>query len=243
VTGSRRIAVGGFLLLIGVGLVVGGALVGNVTEIGFGGLLFLAGLGAVLWGAVAGAAEWWESWRHRPSRASTYPRAAPIVPTNYPAARAPPPPPPPSRPLVAVPKRIPSSTIDTPRLAHKSDPQLTAVSSFLAQYRPSERFGREGEFEVELAQALRGRFGNAHVLRQVPVGEGRIDIQVFGIGLELKIAGSSGSLLRLTDQVADYRDHYGPNLIVVILDDTGGNEQVSNLRRFLASQGVQVLLK
>jgi hypothetical protein len=241
VTGSRRIAIGGFLLLIGLGLVVGGAIVGNGTEIGFGGLLFLAGLGAVLWGAVAGAAEWWELWRHGPSRASTYPRAAPIVPTNHAVARAPPPSP--SKPLAAVPTRIPSATIDTPRLAHMPDPQLKAVSSFLAQYRPSERFGREGEFEVELAQALRGRFGNAHVLRQVPVGEGRIDIQVFGIGLELKIAGSSSSLLRLTDQVADYRDHYGPNLMVVILDDTGGNEQVSNLRRFLASQGVQVFLK
>lgn len=216
----------------------------STVNIYAGDAIFYLGLGLLVWGTViyvqqrkvardAAAVREREERLRRPQIAAAQTHIAPNPPPSSP--------PPPPRP--AVPATPPSSSIPRPPPRHMPDAQLPAVSNFLAQYRPSERFGREGEFEVELAQALRGRFGNQHVLRQVPVGEGRIDIQVFGVGVELKIAGSPSSLLRLTDQVAEYRDHYGPNLIVVILDDTGGNEQITNLRRFLASQGVQVLLK
>jgi hypothetical protein len=235
--GTKRIALGALLFLSGLVLVIVGWVADNLAGAAVWSLLVLFGTAAIIWGAFAGLKSWWVAWRGKTLLPA---KAAPPTPSIVYAHTFPPSP---STPRPSIPSPAYRSSIPGVSVRHIPDPHLSDVSSFLADYRPSERFGREGEFGVELAQAFRGRFGNEHVVRQVPVGGGRIDIQIFGVGVELKIAGSPGSLLRLTDQVEAYREHYGPNLIVVILDDTGGGEQVSSLRRFLSSQNVRVFLK
>ena len=143
--------------------------------------------------------------------------------------------------IAPVPSETTPAPITPPRPSRA--PQFERLVDFLERYRPSERFGREKEVEVELAQALRGEFGSQNVLRQVPVGKGRIDIEVCKIGLELKIAGSTSSLRGLPEQVLDYRRRYGPNLMVVILDDTGGDPVLARLKGSLAQQGIPVFVK
>jgi len=131
----------------------------------------------------------------------------------------------------------------TPPVPRPRVPQFARLSIFLERYRPSDRFGREREYEIELAQALRNEFGRLNVQRQVPIPQGTVDIQVCGIGIELKIAGSAGSVQRLPDQVAGYQQHYGPNLMVVVFDDTGDADGMASLKRRLSTQGIQVFVK
>lgn len=139
----------------------------------------------------------------------------------------------------------PVSTTSVPMTAARPPraPQYDRLADFLDRYAPSDRFAREREFEIELAQALRNEFGRLHVQRQVPIPQGIIDIQVSGIGIELKIAGTPGSVQRLPGQLTGYREHYGPNLMVVVIDDTGDEEGMLELRRSLESQGTRVFVK
>jgi hypothetical protein len=140
----------------------------------------------------------------------------------------PPSPPPPQAPLPKIP----------------FVPEYQSVCAFLETYRPSSKFGREREFQIEIAQALRGKFGDQFIHTEValPIA-GRIDIEACRVGVELELAGSSQALLQLPGQMAAYQRVYGPNLVAVILDDTGDGQTLTNVRTAMRQSGIRTIVK
>jgi len=136
-----------------------------------------------------------------------------------------------------------SPPVPIPKAVPPKSAQFDRVAEFLDRFQPSDRFGREREYEIELAQALRTEFGRLHVRRQVPIPQGIIDIEVCGIGIELKIAGTPGSVQRLAEQTSGYREHFGPNLMAVVFDDTGDEDGMAAVKRTLETRGTRVFLK
>lgn len=121
--------------------------------------------------------------------------------------------------------------------------EFVRVAEFLDQYRPSRRFDRELYFQIELAEALRGRFGREVVQTEVPIpGGGRVDIEVLGVGVELKIAGSTQATRDLPAQLKTYQDHYGPNLVAVVFDDVRDQTLLTSVRDDLRDMGVRMVV-
>lgn len=78
--GTKRIALGGLLLLVGLVLVFAGAVASNLPVTALGSLLSLSGTGLILWGAFAGLASWWRTWRskaYQPTGAAPPPASLP----------------------------------------------------------------------------------------------------------------------------------------------------------------------
>jgi hypothetical protein len=120
-------------------------------------------------------------------------------------------------------------------------PEFLRVAEFIDQYRPSRRFDRELFLQIELAEALRGKFGREAVTTEVTIpGGGRVDIEVCGVGVELKVAASTAALATLPSQLENYRDHYGPNLIAVVFDDTGDSGAVVTAKEATRRMGVRL---
>ena len=83
-------------------------------------------------------------------------------------------------------------------------PEFLRVAEFIDQYRPSRRFDRELFLQIELAEALRGKFGREAVKTELPIpGGGRVDIEVCGVGDGLKIAASRPGSARLAVTVGE----------------------------------------
>ena len=135
-----------------------------------------------------------------------------------------------------------NSPFDRPvGIAVERTPDFFRVAEFIDQYRPSRRFDRELFLQIELAEALRGKFGREAVKTELPIpGGGRIDIEVSGVGVELKIAASAQALRDLPSQLASYREHYGPNLIAVVFDDTGDTNAITLTREATRNLGVRL---
>jgi len=121
--------------------------------------------------------------------------------------------------------------------------QLQMVSEFLEGYRPSQRFRNESAYEIEVAQAMRHHFGSENVKTQANIAGGRIDIEVLGIGVELKVPASRGQLQTLLGQTQIYRNYYGANLIVVVFNDLAKYQDVNEFANILRSRGIQVFVK
>lgn len=121
--------------------------------------------------------------------------------------------------------------------------QLQMVSEFLESYRPSQRFRNEQAYQIELAQAMRHHFGEENVKTQVSIVGGRIDIEVLGIGVEVKVPGSRSQLQTLLGQVSIYRNFYGPNMGVVIFNDFAKVQDVNEFSNILRGRGVLVFAK
>lgn len=107
---------------------------------------------------------------------------------------------------------------------------------------PSARFDDELNYEIELAAQLRNKFGNEAVKRQWNVPGGRIDIQVMGVGLELKVPNKA-QLHRLIGQSIGYLKHYGPNFIVVIFRDRTTSQDIIASSNDLQNLGIKVIVK
>ena len=122
-------------------------------------------------------------------------------------------------------------------------PQLQMISEFIEAYRPSRRFANEQAYEIELAQALRGRFGEENVKTQVTIYGGRIDIEVLGIGLEIKVPASRSQLQTLLGQISIYKNSYGSNLMIVIFNDLGKHQDVTEFSSLLRAKGIPVFVK
>ncbi len=311
-SGSKRIAIGALLLLVGFVLVIAGSIVDSIPALGVGSLLFFLGIASVLWGAYASMVSWWRS------RTQGSPPVALLGPyTSPPAYPYLPPPPPvtparqqpqsppavPQMPATALPGRalgadgyavdyvekgakkralfksyesalsfrqVAVSAIGLYRVTPRGDvpiadaplarptpaippvarrvtftvdraPEFLRVAEFIDQYRPSRRFDRELFLQIELAEALRGKFGREAVKTELPIpGGGRVDIEVCGVGVELKIAASTQALRDLPSQLESYREHYGPNLIAVVFDDTGDSKAVAASRDTTRELGVRL---
>lgn len=134
--------------------------------------------------------------------------------------------PPPPSPIPAIPAR----------------PDLENVVDFIESWRPSNRFKDESKYEIELAAQLRNRFGNEAVLTQFNVPGGRIDIEVLGIGVELKVP-SKVQMQRLVGQSLMYKKHYGPNVIAVIFADKAKTQDIIAFGNDLRTHGIRVCVK
>lgn len=165
----------------------------------------------------------------------------------------------PSQPRPAVQREPPPSqeTVIPPPLEFPEEPspslipepvapqvaQLQMVSEFLGNYRPSQRFRNEQAYEIEVAQAMRHQFGPENVKTQANIPGGRIDIEVLGIGVEIKVPTSRGQLQTLLGQTSIYRNYYGPNLAVVVFNDLAKYQDVNEFANILRGRGIQVFVK
>lgn len=155
--------------------------------------------------------------------------------------------PPPPGALVGPPEP-PSVPVDqTPALPAAAIPMVALfpeVEGFVRRFQPSRRFGREREYQIALEQALCDRFPLATVQpeRTLPGGD-RVDIDLGGVGIELKVAASVQALQGLPEQLGRYRTFYGPNLIAVIFDDTGGFHELSQVTNRLTEMGFCFVVK
>lgn len=123
----------------------------------------------------------------------------------------------------------------TPTLA----PQKTAtmvsfdeVVGYLEQYRFISRYSEESSYEIELAGSLRERFGT--IIRQNPVAvPGRrlaIDLDVGGIGIELKFNATATILRNAAQQLADYKLFYGDRLVFLCIGTPGLDQYKNDIR-------------
>lgn len=136
----------------------------------------------------------------------------------------------------------PSPTL-IPEPAAPQIAQLQMVSEFLESYRPSQRFRNEQAYEIEVAQAMRHHFGNENVKTQANIPGGRIDIEVLGIGVEIKVPTSRGSLQTLLGQMSIYRNYYGANVVVLVFNDLAKYQDVNEFGNILRGRGMQVFVK
>src|SRR6266566_4003704 len=160
----------------------------------------------------------------------------------------------------AVPRREPFATQDTQSQAPLEFPevpppglipepvapqiaQLQMVSEFLEKYQPSQRFRNEQSYEIEVAQSMRHHFGNENVKTQANIPGGRIDIEVLGIGVEIKVPTSRGQLQTLLGQVSIYRNYYGANLVILVFNDLAKYQDVNEFANILRGRGIQVFVK
>ncbi len=121
-------------------------------------------------------------------------------------------------------------------------PGLESVVEFIQKWNPRARYDDESKYEIELAAQLCHRFGDDAVLTQYNVPGGRIDIQVMGIGLELKVP-SKVQMQRLIGQSLMYKKHYGPNIIAVIFRDRAKSQDIIAFSNDLNSHGIKVIVK
>ena len=107
-SGSKRIAIGALLLLVGFVLVIAGSIVDSIPALGVGSLFFL-GIASVLWGAYASMVSWWRS------RTPGSPPVALLGPYTSPPAYPYLPPPPP----VTTARQQPQSPRAIPDARHR----------------------------------------------------------------------------------------------------------------------------
>lgn len=116
----------------------------------------------------------------------------------------------------------------TPTLASQKSSPIVAfedVYAYVVSYRFISRYPNEREYEIELAGALRERFGT--VVRQYPVPGVTndsnktlsIDLDVGGTGIEIKygLERKDQDWDRALTQVERCRNHYGDRLIVLLI--------------------------
>lgn len=120
----------------------------------------------------------------------------------------------------------------TPTLAsqrERTKVDFDTLVAYLDQYRFISRYSDESSYEIELAGALRERFGT--IIRQNPVAvPGRrltIDLDVGGIGIEIKFNASATTLRNAAQQLVDYKTFYADRLVFVCVA-TPGQEQYKN---------------
>jgi len=121
-------------------------------------------------------------------------------------------------------------------------PGIESVVEFMEKWHPRVRYDDESKYEIELAAQLCHKFGDEAVLTQHNVPGGRIDIQVMGIGLELKVP-SKVQMQRLIGQALGYQKYYGPNLIVVIFHGNAKTQDIIAFSNDLRSHGIKVFVK
>jgi|GEM_PF-3017843 len=139
-------------------------------------------------------------------------------------------------PQPSVPEILPVPSIP-PR------PEFDGVVRFIDEWRPTKPYKDEVGYEVELDTRLRTTFGDTCVKNQLHILDGRIDVEVMGIGIELKVPTNKAMLQRLVGQTRMYRKHYGPNLVVVIITGKAKLQDILAFKSDLEEDGIKVLVK
>jgi hypothetical protein len=129
-----------------------------------------------------------------------------------------------------------------PALSIPALPALDSIMAFLESWYPAARYDDESKYEIELATQLRHKFGDDSVMTQYNVAGGRIDIQVMGVGLELKVP-SKVQMQRLIGQSLMYKKHYGPNVVAVIFRDRAKSQDIIAFSNDLRNHGIRVIVK
>jgi hypothetical protein len=131
-----------------------------------------------------------------------------------------------------------------------ADPSLTThsfdeVDTFVMQYSFPYIWDTEAHYEAEMLGALRTRFGEGNVSRQVADSGKRYDIVVKGAArIELKLPTSKAELDRMETQVQRYMEQGGLRVVVVIFQQEIRNRQdIFDSRSRLQQRGATVYLK
>lgn len=116
------------------------------------------------------------------------------------------------------------------------DTKYQKVLNKIKQFKPLDVID-ERDLENQLYQFLVGKFT---VKQYVQVKHGKIDLVVEGVGVELKLADSSGNVRELVSQVLFYKKSF-QHLICVILD-VGKVRDMDDYVKELRKIGAQVII-
>ena len=204
-----------------------------------------------------------ESSRLTPPPSETYQATSYSVPALQTPARASPPPSPTRFPDVDTPsnqnvEKEPSTKppdlsapplptlvvpLSPPAPLPPACPEFDGVVRFIENWEPTKPHETEEGYQLDLEIRLRTTFGENRVKTQLPILGGRIDLDVMGIGIELKVPTNMNMLRSLIGQARMYRKHYGPNLVVVIISGRTKLQNILQYRTELEEDGFKVLLK
>jgi hypothetical protein len=130
-----------------------------------------------------------------------------------------------------------------PTAALDQNQRFQAIASFLEAYIPSRRFRKENMYEVEISASLSQHFGPENIKTQLTTSGGRIDIDAFGVGIEVKVPKSVGELQRLIGQATMYQRAYGTNLIVLLFGDLSKRQDLIEYANMLRASHITVFIK
>jgi hypothetical protein len=137
-------------------------------------------------------------------------------------------------PVVPLPPPVPSIP---------ACPEFDGVVRFIEDWEPTKPHETEEGYQLDLEIRLRTAFGEDRVKTQLHVLGGRIDLDVMGIGIELKVPTNMNMLRSLIGQARMYRRHYGPNLVLVIMSGRTKLQNILQYKTELEDDGFDVILK
>jgi len=119
---------------------------------------------------------------------------------------------------------------DVPK-THSSKPKnksksFNEVYDWLTKFQHKKPENREALYEKELDIMASEKFGSKNVRTQVNVTDGRIDMEICGVGIELKLPKSDNELEITMKNLRKYKKHYGDNLILVMYFGKGARRDV-----------------
>lgn len=100
------------------------------------------------------------------------------------------------------------------------------VYGWLSNFQHKKPENREALYEKELDIMASEKFGSKNVRTQVNVTDGRIDMEICGVGIELKLPKSDNELEIMMKNLRKYKIHYGDNLILVMYFGKGARRDV-----------------
>ena len=114
---------------------------------------------------------------------------------------------------------IVSASTETTFEKKQIKPNFQVIRNFLENFRPADFYKKSNDHKIELATALRYHFGSHNVRMEKQINSGNIDIDIFGIGIEVKNSSNlnRGELDRMMTQLNRYKKHYGDNLVLELL--------------------------
>lgn len=105
------------------------------------------------------------------------------------------------------------------------------------------RHDRESEHERDFKRWCQGRFGSENVTTQYSVGRTRIDVVVGGVGIELKMPRTPRQLMTLRGQVDVYKNHFGKNILIVLLPGGCDYHSIDAFKTDMKKKGITVIEK
>ncbi len=125
------------------------------------------------------------------------------------------------------------------------------VKPFIELYPIQKRGQYERDFYDAFHDEMAEIFGPANVHPELAIAYGntlRIDFHIGaasdkGVGVEWKMPTSNSELQKAIGQLDQYRERYGPNLIVVLLADFISEAQRQLFRSATTSRGIEVIQK
>lgn len=108
----------------------------------------------------------------------------------------------------------------------KKSAAFKEVFDWLSHFQHKKPETREALYEKELDIMASERFGSKNVRTQVNVTDGRIDLEICGVGVELKLPKSENELEIMMKNLRKYKRHYGDNLILVMYFGKGAKRDL-----------------